>query len=127
MDLDKKIFKGKTLSNLFEEIYNNSNNTKNQIKALIADLKPLIENIGDATLVVPLIKEYMEIGVKNDDHLIKLATIIQRLESAAARGGSLEDPLEGIQNLLDSIQEEDSTFHETVKALPPSSGNSKER
>ena len=49
MSLDKEIFKGKTLSDLFGEIYDNSKETKGQVKALIGELKPLIENIGDAT------------------------------------------------------------------------------
>ena len=70
MSLDKEIFKGKTLSDLFSEIHDNSTSTRGQVKALIGELKPLIENIGDATLIVPMIKEYMEIGVKNDEHLI---------------------------------------------------------
>jgi len=90
MDSDKEIFKGKSLSDLFEEIYNNSKETKSQVKGLIGELKPLIENIGDATLLVPMIKEYMEIGVKNDEHLIKLATVIQRLEAINAKGGDGE-------------------------------------
>ena len=64
MALDKTIFKDRTLSDLFEEIHDNSSNTRNQVGSLIAELKPLIENIGDATLVVPMIKEYMEIGGK---------------------------------------------------------------
>ena len=118
MDLDKKIFKGKTLSNLFEEIYSNSVNTKSQVKALIADLKPLIENIGDATLVVPLIKEYMEIGVKNDEHLIKLATVIQRLESASMKSTTEADVFGDIESILADIQDEESTFHKTPE-LPP--------
>ena len=49
-----------------------------QISTLISELKPLIQDIGDATLVVPLLKEYLEISVKNDEQLIKMATIIQR-------------------------------------------------
>ena len=71
MALDKKIFADKTLSDLFAEIHDNSTSTRSQVKALIGELKPLIENIGDATLIVPMIKEYMEIGVKNDEALIK--------------------------------------------------------
>src|SRR6056300_1659220 len=107
MSLDKEIFKGKTLSDLFGEIYDNSKETKGQVKALIGELKPLIENIGDATLVVPMIKEYLEIGVKNDEHLIKLATVIQRMESAAAKGSSEEDFFnpEELQALLESVEE----------------------
>ena len=86
MESNKEIFAGKSLSNLFEEIYTNSRETKSQVKGLIGELKPLIENIGDATLLVPMIKEYMEIGVKNDEHLIKLATVIQRFEALEAKG-----------------------------------------
>lgn len=105
MSLDKEIFKGKTLSDLFGEIYDNSKETKGQVKGLIGELKPLIENIGDATLIVPMIKEYMEIGVKNDEALIKLATIIQRIESAQAKGDSNEFDFSELQDLLEEQEQ----------------------
>lgn len=106
MSFDKEIFEGKSLSNLFSEIYDNSKETKGQIKSLIGELKPLIENIGDATLIVPMIKEYMEIGVKNDEHLIKLATVVQRMENAAAKGGGDEQwDFSELQDLLEETQE----------------------
>jgi hypothetical protein len=76
--LDSDIFGDKKLKDLFQEIYNNQKKKEKQISSLIEELKPLIDDIGDATLVVPLIKEYLEIGVKNDEQLIKMATIIQR-------------------------------------------------
>ena len=102
MSLDKEIFKGKTLSDLFGEIYDNSKETKGQVQSLIRELKPLIENIGDATLIVPMIKEYMEIGVKNDEHLIKLATVIQRIESIQAKGGGTDEfDFGSLQDLLE--------------------------
>ena len=106
MSTDKEIFKGKSLSDLFGEIYDNSKETKSQVKALIGELKPLIESIGDATLIVPMIKEYMEIGVKNDDALIKLATIIQRIEIAQTKGegGALFD-FDSLQSLLEETEE----------------------
>ena len=113
MSLDKEIFDGKTLSDLFSEIHNNSTTTRAQVKALIGELKPLIENIGDATLIVPMIKEYMEIGVKNDEALIKLATIVQRIESANAKGdggdmfdfSELQDLLEEQDEIKDEVEE----------------------
>jgi len=113
MNLDKEIFKGKTLSDLFSEIYDNSKETKSQVKGLIGELKPLIENIGDATLLVPMIKEYMEIGVKNDEHLIKLATVIQRLEIAATKGESGEFDFSDLQDLL----EEQEAMENEVKQI----------
>lgn len=78
-NLDKKIFGKKKFSTLLEEIYSNQKKKEEQITALIQELKPLITDIGDATLIVPLIKEYMELGLKNDEQLIKMATIIQRV------------------------------------------------
>ena len=75
---------------LFSEIHSNSTTTRTQVKGLIGELKPLIENIGDATLVVPMIKEYMDIGVKNDDALLKLAAIIQRIEANNMKGESVD-------------------------------------
>jgi ferritin len=76
--LESNIFGDKKLKDLFQEIYNNQKKKERQISALIEELKPMVESIGDATLIVPLLKEYLEIGVKNDEQLIKMATIIQR-------------------------------------------------
>ena len=113
MSLDKEIFKGKTLSDLFGEIYENSKETKTQVKSLIQELKPLIENIGDATLIVPMIKEYMEIGVKNDEHLIKLATVIQRIEAIQSKGDSTGDfDFSDLQDLLEEQEALDKQLEE---------------
>lgn len=79
---DIQLFEGKNLAGLFQEIYDNQVNKKQQIRELIKDLTPLIEGIGDATLLVPLIKDYMELGIKNDELLVKLAQIVQRVESS---------------------------------------------
>ena len=118
MSLDKEIFSGKTLSDLFGEIYDNSKETKGQVKALIGELKPLIENIGDATLIVPMIKEYMEIGVKNDEQLIKVGTILQRVfqnQDSGAEGFSISDEeREQLLREIDNIQ----NSQEPPKQLP---------
>lgn len=86
-DLDKIIFGKKKFSDLLGEIYDNQKKKETQISALINELKPMIGDIGDATLIVPLIKEYLEIGVKNDEQLVKLATIIQRMQNASSNNG----------------------------------------
>ena len=76
--LDNIVFKKKKFSDILSEIYDNQKKKETQISGLISELKPLINDIGDATLIVPLIKEYMEIGIRNDEQLIKMATIVQR-------------------------------------------------
>jgi hypothetical protein len=87
-NLESNIFGDKKLKDLFQEIYNNQKKKEKQISSLIDELKPMVQEIGDATLVVPLIKEYLEIGVKNDEQLIKLGTIIQRTISSNNSGGN---------------------------------------
>ena len=77
--LDNVVFGKKKFSDILEEIYTNQQKKDRQISILISELKPLVQEIGDATLIVPLIKEYLEISVKNDEQLIKMATIIQRI------------------------------------------------
>lgn len=79
MDKDTELFKGKTFSDIMADIYTNSKKKDRQLKLLIAQLEPLVKNINDATVVVPLIKEYMEVSVKNDEQIVKLAAIVQRM------------------------------------------------
>ena len=78
-NLESVVFGNKKFSDILSEIYDNQKKKEKQISTLIGELKPLINDIGDATLIVPLIKEYLEISVKNDEQLIKMATIIQRV------------------------------------------------
>lgn len=109
--LDNIIFGKKKFSDILEEIYDNQKKKDKQISALISELKPLISDIGDATLIVPLIKEYMEIGVKNDEQLIKMATIIQRtLNNTSGEGGFGISDEEKAQLLaeIDKIHEKNS-------------------
>jgi hypothetical protein len=110
--LENNIFGGKKFSDLLEEIYNNQKKKDKQISALISELKPLVQEIGDATLIVPLIKEYLEIGVKNDEQLIKMATIVQRImsnnsNSADSGFGISEEEKAQLLAELDKFKEED--------------------
>ena len=85
--LNQVIFDDKSFGDLLKEIHGNQKKKSTQIASMIAELRPLITSLGDATVVVPLIKEYMEISVKNDDHLIKMASIVQRLTTGGANSG----------------------------------------
>ena len=102
---DNIIFKNKKFSDVLEEIYNNQKKKDQQVTALISELKPLISDIGDATLVVPLIKEYMEISVKNDDILIKMAALAQRAMQTQTAEGTLTISDEEKEQLLSAMNE----------------------
>ena len=105
--LNQIIFDDKSFSDLLKEIHKNQSKKSKQLASLIAELRPLITNLGDATVVVPLIKEYMEISVKNDDQLIKMAAIVQRLSTSntsSGDGGLLtEEEMEQLQSVAEEI------------------------
>ena len=46
--LDSVIFGKKTFSDILEEIYKNQKKREGQVTALISELKPLVNEIGDA-------------------------------------------------------------------------------
>ena len=107
--LNQVIFDDKTFSDLLKEIHTNQKKKGKQIGQLIAELRPLIQNLGDATVVVPLIKEYMEISVKNDDHLLKMAAIVQRLSTGAATSGGdmlTEEEMNQLQDIIEETEKE---------------------
>ena len=82
MSTEFELFKGTNFSDLMRDVYHNSKKKSRQIDVLIKELQPLVKNIGDATVIVPLIKDYLEVSVKNDDALVKLAAVVQRIISA---------------------------------------------
>ena len=106
--LDQILFDKKTISDVVKEIYGNSKKKEKQIGTLIAELRPLMQSLGDATVVVPLIKEYLEVGVKNDEHLIKMVAVVQRLLGGNGSGGDsgalTEEEFKDLQNAAEEIQ-----------------------
>jgi hypothetical protein len=110
MALDTVLFGKKTFSDVLKEIYDNSRTKDKQINALIGELKPLVADIGDAQLVVPMIKEYLEIGVKNDEHLIKMAAIVQRMDGKGSDSTDLISP-EELSKLLEQSEELGKTLN----------------
>ena len=110
--LDNLIFGKKKFSDILSEIYDNQKKKEKQISGLISELKPLISDIGDATLIVPLIKDYMEIGVRNDEQLIKMATIVQRVINNSSSEDSLGISEDEKNQLMEELEKLNSDFKE---------------
>jgi hypothetical protein len=116
MENDIEIFKGKNFSDLCKDIVKNSEEKKNQIDILITDLRDMIKTVNDATMIVPLLKEYFDVGVRNDEQLIKLAAIIQRLMSGKAGadgegGGGMLLTEEERKQLMATVEETAKTLN----------------
>lgn len=75
-----ELFEGKTLSDVFADIYKNTDSKRSQITTFITKLVQLIRTPEDATIIGPVIKDFLDVSVKNDEHIVRLAQIVQRLE-----------------------------------------------
>ena len=84
----------------------NSESKKDQIDILISELRSLIKTINDATIIVPMIKDYYDVGIKNDEQLVKLAAVVQRLVAkgeASGEGTSMVLSEDERKQLMDEV------------------------
>ena len=107
MSTDFELFPGKNLSGLFKDIYDNQQNKKQRISELIAEMKKVIRHAGDMAVIGPIIKDLVDTSVRNDDSLIKMAAIAQRIigaqHKAEGDSGFLSD--EEKEQLLSQLEE----------------------
>jgi len=123
MAIDFEVFEGKSLSGLFKDIYDNSTRNKEQLEVLMKEVVGFIKDGDTAVQIIPMLKEYLEINVKNDDQLVKMAAVVQRIISAESKGGAedefglsekekeqlmgaLEEAASDLQNRADEIDED---------------------
>ena len=119
MNLDFELYDGKKYSDLIQDVIKNHKNKQSQIKTLIGNLTEMVDDAGTAVIMVPLIKEYLERDVKNDDALVKLASILQKggqVGSDASQGGLSDKDLE----LLFSDIQKTTVEELQIKELPSS-------
>jgi len=111
MSNDYEIFKGKSLSSLFQDIYENQNYNRKQLDVLTKNITSMIKDGDTAVQIVPMIKEYLEINVRNDELLVKLAGIVQKIITAESKGESESEfglsELEK-QDIMNTILEHDT-------------------
>ena len=88
---DYEIFEGKSLSNLFKDIYDNTQTNKTQLEVLMKEVVGFIKDGDTAVQIIPMLKEYLEINVKNDDQLVKMAAIVQRIIAVENKGGAEDE------------------------------------
>jgi len=108
------LFGKKTFADLLKEIHTNSSNKEKEIRNLIENLKPFITSAGDAVIIVPLIKDYLDVSVKNDDLLIKMAGIVQRAMNTSSSEDSMLISDAEKEMLFESIQQLNSKSKEEV-------------
>lgn len=121
MDQDFELYEGKKYSDLLKDIVKNHKNKQSQIKVLIDQLTDMVNEPGEAVMLVPLIKGYLDSDIKNDEALVKLAQIAQKsaTPNSSTEGGLSDKDLE---LLFSDIQKSTTPLTEKdLKELPTSS------
>ena len=108
-----EIFEGKTFEDLTKDIYENSKNKKLQLDLLIQEIHGFIRSIDDAVIISPIVKEIYEVSVKNDEHLVKLASVLQRIITRS-KDGSDEDSYGLTENEKEELMQ---TLQETISEV----------
>ena len=119
-----EIFEGKTFQDLTRDIYKNSNDKKLQLDLLVQEIHGFITSIDDVIMIAPIIKELMDVSIKNDEHLVKLASVVQRIITRSQSGSDedtlglseqeKEDLIQTLQETANDIQKESDKI-ETIK------------
>lgn len=123
MNLDFELYEGKKYSDLVKDIVKNHKSKQTQIKALTDQLVDMVSEPGDAVMVVPLIKGYLDSDIKNDEALVKLAQILQRANQASAEGTDIFSEKD-LEMLFSDIQKTSIPSEEEVKKLPSTNNES---
>jgi hypothetical protein len=119
---DVTIFGNTSLADLFKQIHRNNKDVDKQINELIDTLKPIAtSNAGSAVMLMPTVKDLIDVNVKNNEQLIKMAGIAQRAATMNATNDVGFIDMDEISALLEeqkSIQEQGQKLLEQVPQQP---------
>jgi len=85
---DTKIFDDKDLSGLLKDVYSHSQSRRAILTDVIDQIRKMICDLDTAVMLAPVLKEYLDVLGRNDEHLLKIATVVQRIIAAESAGGS---------------------------------------
>lgn len=108
---DVTLFGNTSLSDLFKQIHKNNKDIDKQIGDFIETVKPMATaNAGSATMLMPTVKDLIDVNVKNNEQLIKMAAIAQRAATVNANSGGADlinmDEINALLEEQKAIEEE---------------------
>jgi hypothetical protein len=116
---DVQIFDGMSLSDLFKKIHKNNKDIDKQIGDFIDTMKPMATaNAGSATMLMPTVKDLIDVNVKNNEQLIKMAAIAQRAVSSNSNSGNELIDMSEIEALLAEQKEVQEQGQKLLEQAP---------
>jgi hypothetical protein len=126
MAFETEIFDGKTLSDMFSDVYRNTDKKREQINQFVANMVKLIRTPEDAAVLGPVIKDFLDVNVRNDEHIVRLVQIAQRLVAVNSKTSSNDmilteeeknQLLNNIKSDFESVLEEQDDLDSTIQRL----------
>jgi len=126
MAFETEIFEGKTLSDMFSDVYKNTDKKREQINQFVSSMVKLIRTPEDAAVLGPVIKDFLDVNVKNDEHIVRLVQIAQRLVSVSSKSSSdgmilseeeKNQLLKNIKSDFESVLDEQDMLDQTLQQL----------
>jgi hypothetical protein len=125
--MDTVIFEGKTLADMFSDVYRNTDSKREQINQFVLSMTKLIRTPEDAAVIGPIIKDFLEVNVKNDEHIVRLVQIAQRLVAMSTKTTDVslltEDEktqlLKNIKSEFETVISEQNDLETTLQSLTP--------
>lgn len=106
------IFGKTTLADVFKQIHGNQKKIDVQISDMLGVMTPFIKSAGEAVILMPVIKDLIDVNVKNNDQLVKMAGIVQRTMSKDDEGGFV-----AFENELAQLVEDNKKIESTTKEI----------
>lgn len=125
---DIEIFSGKTFGDLLKEIHQNTEDNRNMIEGLITDFKENSElnSLGDVKFLAETLQPYVKMTIDNNEHIIKMASIVQKAVEKPKATNSSEENLSFSKEELDQLEQLALEYQGKVIELPPPAANEKE-
>lgn len=126
MGFETEIFDGKTLSDMFSDVYKNTDKKREQINQFVSSMVKLIRTPEDAAVLGPVIKDFLDVNVKNDEHIVRLVQIAQRLVGVSTKNSSdgmllseeeKNQLLKNIKSDFESVLDEQDDLDATLQRL----------
>ena len=116
---DVTVFGNTSLSDLFKQIHKNNKDIDKKIEEFIDTMKPMATaNVGNATNLMPVVKDLIDVNVKNNEQLVKMAAIAQRAATSNTNSGTDLIDMSEIEALLSEQKEVQEKGQKLLEQAP---------
>lgn len=77
------VFDDKSLADVLKEVYQNTVVKRETLDDVVEQLRSYMTSPGDAMVLAPMIKDLLEVSTRNEENLLKIASVVVRIHNGA--------------------------------------------